>query len=71
MEIPETLPCDRCGDESPILMIGRGTFAGEPVFWPKSTVRGADLYTYIRCSKCGERELLISEPDIPNKRSGP
>jgi predicted RNA-binding Zn-ribbon protein involved in translation (DUF1610 family) len=60
MEVPETVRCDKCGAESPVIIPGAGV-AGEPVLLPKCTTRGNSVYVFIECPNCGEREQRLGQ----------
>ena len=51
MHIPDSIICERCGCDSPIVMeAGRA----------KSTIRDGELCVTIDCPNCGEREQVIA-----------
>jgi hypothetical protein len=59
METPDSIPCEVCGADSPVVMM-KGQALGQETVWPKSTMRGNSLYVCINCPTCGEHEQSVS-----------
>jgi hypothetical protein len=58
MITPELLRCDKCDSAAPILLMQDEDGAMRP----RAAMRGYDLYVFINCPKCGEREQLALTP---------
>jgi ribosomal protein L37E len=65
MDTPNCLICERCGSDSPVVMVKGIDNCGDPARWPKSIMRNGLLNVFIHCPRCGEREQHLAEPAMP------
>jgi ribosomal protein S27E len=59
MDAPDSIPCEICGSDSPVVMV-EGHALGQETVLPKSTMQGNSLYVCIKCPNCGEHEQSVS-----------
>jgi predicted RNA-binding Zn-ribbon protein involved in translation (DUF1610 family) len=59
VDSPETILCQNCGLDAPIILVRSTDKLGQWAYWPKSIIRDGTLAVFIRCPKCGEREQCI------------
>ena len=54
MITPERVLCETCNSAAPVVIVQDEDGAMRP----RAAMRGYDLYVFINCPKCGEREQL-------------
>jgi ribosomal protein S27E len=53
------IPCEVCGQASPIAQNTHVDPLGKTIQWPKAAVKPEGVYFTIDCPKCGERQQLV------------
>jgi hypothetical protein len=59
---PINIQCEICGSQADAIMSHYVDAQGNPIKWPKATVKEDGIYFVIDCPNCGERDQRMATP---------